>query len=380
MKILTVVGARPQFIKASVLSSEYATRNWHECLVHTGQHYDYEMSEIFFDQLQIRRPDYNLGVGSASHAVQTAEMMKGLEPILESIQPDWVIVIGDTNTTLAAALTAAKMGLPVAHVEAGLRSHTKDMPEEINRIVVDHISTLLFTPTMTATKNIEREGIDRGVYEVGDVLVEIVRRIAAESGNSSAILNRFDVEPGAFALMTLHRASNTLNLMSFQAVIESLKRLPYPVIFPLHPRTAPLVPTRKAQNVKFCEPLSYSETVVLEKNARVIITDSGGIQREAYILGTPCVTVRDETEWIETLAGAWNVLVGNSPDRLIAAALRERPRGRPEPLFGSGSSAQGIAAVLQAQMHSQGLPRDGWPVDEKTLSVIGNRNGSSATE
>ncbi len=327
MKVLSVVGARPQFIKAALLSEELARRHWQECLVNTGQHYDYKMSKVFFDELGIKDPEYNLEVGSASHAVQTALMMQRLEPVVAAEKPDWVIVFGDTNTTLAGALVAAKLKIPLAHVEAGLRSFDKSMPEEINRIVTDHVSQLLLAPTQSAADNLRREGIVDGVAVVGDLMVDLVRRAAAHV-RGRPLPSCIPFAAGTYGLATVHRASNTDDVEAFRSILEGISRLPFPVVFPVHPRTAPLVERlpERPRNIVFCEPLSYLDMVAAEMHARVILTDSGGVQKEAYVLGVPCVTLRDTTEWTETLEDGWNVLAGTDPGA-IRAAVERSPAG-----------------------------------------------------
>lgn len=348
MKVLSVVGARPQFIKAAVLSAEFARREWTECLVHTGQHYDFQMSDVFFDQLKLRNPDHFLEVGSASHGIQTGEMMKRLEPVIEAEQPACVVVYGDTNSTLAGALVAAKLKMKLAHVEAGLRSFNRDMPEEINRVVADHISTFLFAPTKNAAKRLKIEGVGGEIYVVGDLMVDLLFATSMSANATSTVLDRFDLHKGAYGLVTVHRASNTGDQELFQRILEGLRRVEFPIIFPVHPRTAPLVSkvADKPKNVVFCEPLSYYDSIALQENARVVITDSGGIQKEAYALGVPCVTLRDETEWIETLECGWNVLVGTDPNRIERAAKRLSPKTLPRRAFGDGNSATMIADVL----------------------------------
>jgi UDP-GlcNAc3NAcA epimerase len=327
MKVLSVVGARPQFIKAALLSEELARRNWQECLVNTGQHYDYKMSKVFFDELGIKDPEYNLEVGSASHAVQTALMMQRLEPVVLAEKPDWVIVFGDTNTTLAGALVAAKLKIPLAHVEAGLRSFDKSMPEEINRIVTDHVSQLLLAPTQRAADNLHREGIVAGVAVVGDLMIDLVHRAAA-SVRGRPLPSCIPFAAGTYGLATVHRASNTDDVGAFRRILDGISRLPFPVVFPVHPRTAPLVEDlpEPPRNILFCEPLSYLDMVAAEMHARVILTDSGGVQKEAYVLGVPCVTLRNTTEWTETLEDGWNVLAGTDPNA-ITAAVERSPAG-----------------------------------------------------
>jgi UDP-GlcNAc3NAcA epimerase len=281
MKVLSIVGARPQFIKAAVLSPEFAASGIEEVLVHTGQHYDHNMSQIFFDGLKLKQPDHYLGVGSASHATQTAAMMARLEPILAAVSPDWVLVYGDTNSTLAGSLVAAKQNVPLAHVEAGLRSFDRTMPEEINRVVSNHVATALFAPTRTAFENLIRESLTRGVYLVGDLMVDLVRSVAVTLPTRPPILERFGLSPGEYGVVTVHRVANTEDHGAFRNIMTALRRLTFPVVFPVHPRTTTLFNEigEGAGNVIGCEPLAYMDLVALQANARVVITDSGGCRR-----------------------------------------------------------------------------------------------------
>lgn len=351
MKVLTVVGARPQFIKASVLSAELARQGCKECLVHTGQHYDDNMSKVFFDGLRLKEPDHSLGVGSASHAVQTSQMMTRLEPIVESEQPDCVIVYGDTNSTLAGALVAAKLRVPVGHVEAGLRSFNGHMPEEINRVVSDHVATHHFAPTAIAVENLSREGIVANVHLVGDLMVDLVAETVRNLVEWPSVLRRFGLAPGGYGVLTVHRAANTDDQNAFRAILEGLRKLDFPVVFPIHPRSLPLFrdadPLARA-NIVACEPLSYSDMIALQAKARVILTDSGGIQKEALTLNVPCVTLRRETEWVESLEDGWNVLAGTDPDLIYQYAIRPKPTVAPRRFYGDGRTAEHIAAILLA--------------------------------
>jgi UDP-N-acetylglucosamine 2-epimerase len=349
VKILTVVGARPQFIKASVLSKELADQGCVEVLVHTGQHYDYTMSKIFFDGLRLRDPDYNLDVGSASHAVQTASMMMKLEPVIASERPDWVLVYGDTNSTLAGALSCSKLRVRLGHVEAGLRSFNRQMPEEVNRVVVDHIATTHFAPTQTAVDHLAREGITANVHLVGDLMVDLACQTLQSLPKYPDVLRRFGVTPGTFGVATIHRASNADNTEVFRDILKGLGRIGFPIIFPVHPRTQ--LPMRTAgallkPNILTCEPLSYLDMISLQANARVILTDSGGMQKEALMFGVPCVTLRRETEWVETLENGWNVLAGSNPDLIYQYAMRPRPSGEPRAFYGDGKTAERIVSVL----------------------------------
>lgn len=348
MKILSVVGARPQFIKAAVLSAEFARRGIDELIVHTGQHYDHMMSDVFFDELALAEPAYRLEVGSNKHGAQTGEMMKRLEPIVEREAPDAVLVYGDTNSTLAGALVAAKLRVPLAHVEAGLRSFDRAMPEETNRVVADHVSTWLFAPGPLAATNLAREGIVAGVHVVGDLMIELVVQMGAKFSPVHPILKQFAVTPDAYAVATIHRAANTDDPATFERLIDGLRRVPLPVIFPVHPRTAAIA--RRARigqndNIRPCDPLAYGDLIALVKNARVVLTDSGGLQKEAVALGVRCVTLRNVTEWTETLASGWNALAGSDPAKIEELARRPLPR-LPSPYAEHVHCAARIADVL----------------------------------
>ncbi|MHB0856569.1 MAG: non-hydrolyzing UDP-N-acetylglucosamine 2-epimerase [Anaerolineae bacterium] len=320
--LLTIVGARPQFIKAAAVSRAIREHNalrpehqMHEILVHTGQHYDENMSQIFFDELDIPRPDYNLGVGSLPHGAQTGRMLEAIEEILLKEQPDWVLVYGDTNSTLAGALAAAKLHIPVAHVEAGLRSFNRRMPEELNRVLTDHVSSLLFCPTQSAVSNLAAEGITQGVELVGDVMYDCALFYADKvKGLEAGILHKHALVTKSYYLATVHRAENTDDPKKLGTIVDAFDELSTPecpVVIPLHPRTR----TKMAQydlcfgaQVRVLDPVSYLEMVALERNAKVILTDSGGVQKEAYFHGVPCVTLREETEWVETVNLGWNAL------------------------------------------------------------------------
>ncbi|MEG1509466.1 MAG: UDP-N-acetylglucosamine 2-epimerase (non-hydrolyzing), partial [Clostridia bacterium] len=318
MKIVTVIGARPQFIKAAAVSRVIRS-NIQEIIIHTGQHYDANMSEIFFDELNIPKPDYNLGIGSGSHAKQTAEMMIAIEKILLDEMPDYLLVYGDTNSTLAGALAACKIHIPIIHIEAGLRSYNMLMPEEINRILTDKISTYLFCPTDTAVSNLKIEGISNNVYNVGDVMCDAVLYYSKkmEDNSKQYYLNKlvplFDNQHfDKWYLATIHRAENTDSIDKIERILAAFEQLDEKVIFPVHPRTKGMVTELKNKNqyknIYFCQPMGYIEMLFFTKNAKKVVTDSGGLQKEAYILKTPAVTVRDQTEWVETLIGGHNVL------------------------------------------------------------------------
>lgn len=349
-KILSVVGARPQFIKSAPVSRALLQAGICEVLLHTGQHYDRAMSGVFFDELGIREPDYNLCVGSGSHATQTAAMLTGIERVLLGERPDALLIYGDTNSTLAGALAAAKLGVPIAHVEAGLRSNNRSMPEEINRVVADSLSSILFCPTGVAAYNLDQEGIGKGVYIVGDVMYDAVLwAIEQQHDTSASILARLGATSGHYILATVHRASNTDDPRNLASIMSALGASGETVIFPVHPRTRKAMQDagiNPAPNVRAIEPVSYLEMLALEKNARRIVTDSGGVQKEAFWLGVPCITVRDETEWVETVESGWNTLAGTAPERILAALQLHRPEGAPPQFYGDGHAARTIAEIL----------------------------------
>jgi UDP-N-acetylglucosamine 2-epimerase len=349
MKVLTIAGARPQFVKAAAFSR--AVRKHHtEVLVHTGQHYDPMLSDIFFEELSIPKPDHHLGVGSGAHGIQTGQMLERLEPVLEQEAPDWVVVFGDANSTLAGALAAAKLHLPLAHVEAGLRSFNRAMPEEINRIVVDHVADLLFCPTQTAVDHLTREGLADRAHLTGDIMYDTLLAHLPLAERRSGIIERLGLAPGGFALVTVHRAANTDDLAALERILDALALLDEPVVFPMHPRVRLALMSSDLEtppNVQAIEPVGYLEMLALQRGARVVLTDSGGVQKEAYLLGTPAVTLREDTEWPETLVGGWNVLAGSDPRRIAEAAHRPRPAGDPPPVFGDGKSAERMVELLR---------------------------------
>ena len=347
LTIASIVGARPQFIKAAPLVRA-VTQTHASVLVHTGQHYDANMSDVFFSELGLPAPDHHLGVGSGTHAAQTAAMMIALEPVLAAERPDWVVVYGDTNSTLAGAVVAAKLNLRVAHVEAGLRSFNRDMPEEINRLVADSLSQRLFCPSAVAVENLRREGIVNGVCDVGDLMAEAVADARERSMTGSTVLQRLGVEEGGFVLATIHRAENTDDARRLDEILRALEASPDPVVFPLHPRTRQALNGRPARGgaVRFIDPVGYLDMVRLESAARVIVTDSGGVQKEAYWLGTPCITARDETEWVETVETGWNVLTGADCSRIAAALRTFRPPANRPPLYAATSPSTRIVEML----------------------------------
>jgi UDP-N-acetylglucosamine 2-epimerase len=309
------------------------------------------MSDIFFDELALPRPDHHLGVGSALHGLQTGQMLERLEPVLQREAPDRVVIFGDTNSTLAGALAAAKLGIPIAHVEAGLRSYVRGMPEEINRVIADHVSSYLFAPTQTAVDNLAREGITRGVTLTGDIMYDALLQNAPVAAQRSTALRDLGLTPGAYALATVHRAANTDDPARLADIIDALALLKEPVVVPLHPRSrAALLGTdiEVEPPVRVIDPVGYLDMLALQQGARMVLTDSGGVQKEAYLLGVPCVTLRDETEWVETLEGGWNVLAGADAERILAAARRPRPSGTPPAVFGDGHAAEKMVAALES--------------------------------
>jgi len=349
MRVASIVGARPQFIKCILVSNELRKKH-EEILIHTGQHYDYEMSELFFDELKIPKPDYNLGVGSASHGEQTGRMLIEVEKVLLKEKPDLVLVYGDTNTTLAGALASVKLHIPVGHVEAGLRSFNRSMPEEINRILVDHISDILFAPTKTAVNNLRKEGISRGIYLVGDVMYDILKK-SISIAEKSRILEKLGLTPKEYFLATVHRASNTDNVKNLSSILEAFSEIEEKIVFPIHPRTLNFIKKHNLEkkmkrNILAIKPVGYFDFICLEKNAKKIITDSGGVQKEAYILGVPCITLREETEWVETVDHGWNILVGSNKERIIDAVLHFKPKCGRKNLFGDGNASKKIVKIL----------------------------------
>jgi UDP-GlcNAc3NAcA epimerase len=361
-KVITVVGARPQFVKAATVSKVFlASQDVEETIVHTGQHYDYNMSESFFDQLQIPRPKYNLEIGSASHGRQTGAMLSKLDEILEVEQPDAVLVYGDTNSTLAGALAAVKKSIPVAHVEAGLRSFNKFQPEEINRILTDQVASWCFAPTEAAVRNLLDMGrTEDVVHHVGDVMFDAALQFAASAENKSEALQRNDLRNGDYVLTTIHRAENTDSPERLGSIINLLCRLSarINVVLPLHPRTKHLLDSQNLRRnlerskVKLIDPLSFLDMIWLEKNARLVLTDSGGVQKEAFFFRVPCVTLRNETEWVETVQLGWNRLLppGSACDTADVDQLlgAEPPIGDSAALnvFGDGRAAEHIASKL----------------------------------
>lgn len=353
MHILTIVGARPQLIKAALVSAALAKQNLSEHILHTGQHFDYRMSEVFFDELNLPTPTWHLGLGGLSHGAMTGRMLEHIEAILQTQKPRWVLVYGDTNSTLAGALAAAKLGIPVAHVEAGMRSFNRQMPEEINRILTDHLATLLFVTSASAADLLLREGISQGIHTVGDVMYDAVLHFRSVAKRTN-ILDHLGLYPKRYALVTVHRQENTDHPERLVAICTALNQLAkeMPLVFPLHPRTRQRLEAAGISldaSILQTEPLSYLEMLALEEQSRIILTDSGGIQKEALYLGVPCITLRDETEWTETVAAGWNYLTGVDSNRIQQAV--ERILGKdwqtpPPQLYGDGKAATKIASIL----------------------------------
>ena len=357
-KIVTIIGARPQFIKAAAVS-RVIRDEFQECvsevLVHTGQHFDKNMSKVFFDELDIPEPKYNLEISGGQHGAMTGRMLESVEKVLLDEKPSWVLIYGDTNSTLAGALAAVKLHIPVAHVEAGLRSFNMRMPEEVNRIVSDRIATLLFCPTETAVKNLEDEGITNGVINVGDVMFDVALHYKQQARQQSRVLLQFGLEEKSFVLATCHRAENTDDPRRLAQIVDALgtvaERLQ--VVFPIHPRTRKLIAEQglaeKLGEVRITDPIPFLDMVALEQAAKIILTDSGGVQKEAYFYRVPCVTMRDETEWVETVELGWNVLVGASSTRIVGAVeralVRDFPSNAASP-YGSGDSSRRIVNTL----------------------------------
>jgi UDP-N-acetylglucosamine 2-epimerase len=370
MKIITIVGARPQFVKAAAVSRvirEFNKRKdrIQEILVHTGQHYDYLMDKVFFEELELPRPDYHLGVGSGSHGRQTGIMLERIESVVKKEKPKVAMVYGDTNSTLAGALAAAKLRIPVAHVEAGLRSYNQSMPEEINRLLTDHLSTMLFCPTDRAVRNLVKEGIRNGatkiVKNVGDVMYDSILYYSKIAEKRSAILKnlgfdtRHETRDTGYYLATLHRAENTDDPKRLKSILKALNEIgeKTPVILPLHPRTKKVMKVHrlfsKFKNIKFIGPVPYLDMLLLEKNAKAILTDSGGVQKEAYWFGVPCLTLRQETEWVETVRSGRNVLVGTKADKIMEGVEHIHKNGRltgRASIFGDGRASEKIVRLL----------------------------------
>jgi UDP-GlcNAc3NAcA epimerase len=346
--IATIVGARPQFVKAAPVSRALSSA-FKEVLIHTGQHYDYGMSEVFFFEMEMRPPDFNLGVGGGSHGEQTGRMLIELEKVFSTTMPDCILVYGDTNSTLAGALVAAKAQIPLAHVEAGLRSYNRAMPEEINRVLTDHVSDLLFCPTETAVGNLASEGVEKGVHRVGDVMYDALLYNLELARRQSTILQRLNLKKNQYALVTVHRAANTDDRERMSSIWSALSRLSLPVVFPVHPRARKMMSEwgiSAGKNVILIEPVGHFDMLALQENANCILTDSGGVQKEAYLVGVRCITLREETEWVETVSAGWNSLVGVDEEKIVALSENWFPTGEREPLYGDGHASEKIAKIL----------------------------------
>ncbi|NHX36809.1 MULTISPECIES: non-hydrolyzing UDP-N-acetylglucosamine 2-epimerase [Halolamina] len=355
MKILSVVGARPQFVKAFVVSEEVRTEH-EEVLVHTGQHYDEELSDVFFDKLGIPEPDYNLGVGSGPHGEQTAEMIIEIERLIQKEDPDAILLYGDTNSTLAGAIAGSKLDPAVVHVEAGLRSHNREMPEEINRILTDHGSDLLLAPSPDAVNCLEDEGQSERTVTTGDVMYDAVLEVRERAAGTSDVLDRLSLDPDEFILSTVHRAKNTDERDRLRSILEALRDAELPVVLPIHPRTESRLREYEMwefanECVEIVDPLDYVDFIRLIDTAERVATDSGGIQKEAFFLDTFCVTMRDETEWVETVDAGWNTIVGADYDEISDALERdwEQPAQKPEP-YGDGNAAREVRMALETHL------------------------------
>lgn len=357
LKIVTIVGARPQFIKAAAVSREILKHpgRVEEVMIHTGQHYDPNMSQVFFDELDIPSPKYNLEISGVGHGAMTGRMLEGIESILLNEKPDWVLIYGDTNSTLAGALAASKLHIPVAHVEAGLRSFNMRMPEEINRILSDRVSTLLLCPTQLAVDNLAQEGITRGVHNVGDVMYDVALYYRERARQQSTILQALNLASDGFVLATCHRAENTDDPARLGAILSALESLSSqrPVVLPLHPRTRKLIGdyglSHHLGRLTVTEPLAFLDMVALEQAATAILTDSGGVQKEAFFYGVPCITMRDETEWVETVDLGWNQLVGACSNSILMAVnkvIQSPPAAVNSTPYGRGSAANEIIMQL----------------------------------
>jgi UDP-N-acetylglucosamine 2-epimerase (non-hydrolysing)/UDP-GlcNAc3NAcA epimerase len=354
MRIVTVIGNRPQFVKAAAVSRPLRERH-EELILNTGQHHDDELSRVFFEELDVPAPARELGIHDGSPTSQTSRMLAALEPLLGELEPDLVLVYGDTNSTLAGALAAAQRHTPLAHVEAGMRSFDRAMPEELNRVLTDHASDLLLCSTETAVANLEREGVAGEVRLVGDAMADVTLAFAPVAERRSRALEEHGLAPGEYLLVTAHRAGNVDDPARLAKLVELLEALPLPAVFPLHPRTRArleaaglLDRVQAAAGLRLAPPLGYLDFLILARNARAVVTDSGGVQKEAYLLGTPCVTLRDTTEWVETVESGWNVLVDLDRDAALTAIGRPPPTGERPELYGGGRAGQRIADAVDA--------------------------------
>ena len=350
MKIISIIGARPQFVKCAPVSTELRKKH-EEILIHTGQHYDDELSSVFFKELEIPEPDYNLGVGSEIHGEQTGKMIIAIEKVLMKEEPDTVLVYGDTNSTLAGALAAVKLHSKVAHVEAGLRSFDRRMPEEINRVLTDHASDILFCPTQTAVENLKKEGIVNRVYNVGDVMFDALLHNKEIAEKKSTILEDLGLKHKQYLVATIHRPSNTDDRESLQSIVDAFCEIDETIVFPVHPRTVKYLKEyglheKLQKHVKLVKPLGYLDFLKLMAHARKILTDSGGVQKEAYMLKVPCITLRENTEWIETVDDGWNVLVGVNRERIVRMVGEFESKGKQKDIFGDGKASVKIEGVI----------------------------------
>lgn len=352
MKIASIVGARPQFIKLAPLSREIRKRH-REILIDTGQHYDEEMAGVFFSEFKIPKPDHSLGIGSADHGEQTGRMLIALEKVLKEERPDLAVVFGDTNSTLAGALAAAKLNIPVAHVEAGLRSYDTTMPEELNRVLTDHVSKLLFCPTDVSKDNLKREGITNGVHVVGDVMVDALDESHRAAMKHSRILDQLHLSKKEYLFLTVHRPNNTDIKGNLERILQAIGDSQMKTIFPVHLRTAKMLKEHGLEdkvppNIVMTKPLGHMDTVWLEANSALVLTDSGGVQKEAYLLEVPCVTLRDTTEWIETVNAKWNILAGADPKKIHDAIVHFNPPKHHPHIFGPKGASDRIARTIDS--------------------------------
>jgi UDP-N-acetylglucosamine 2-epimerase (non-hydrolysing) len=351
MKVTSILGVRPQFVKASVVSRELRKKH-EEILIHTGQHYDYQMNKVFFEQLNIPEPDYHLNIGSGTHGYQTGEMLKKIEEVLLKEKPDLVLTYGDTNSTLAGALAASKLQIKTAHVESGLRSFDRSMPEEVNRILTDHCSDILFCPTQNAVDNLRNEGITENVHLTGDVMADSLLYNREIAENKSTILNDLGLKSKEYLVATIHRASNTDNERNLKNIVDAFSELNETIIFPLHPRTEKFLKKygfyeRLKSSVILTQPLGFLEFIKLMDHAKMILTDSGGVQKEAYILKVPCITLRENTEWIETVDDGWNVLAGTDKEKIVRMVNDVKPAlSTHRNVFGNGKACDNIASIV----------------------------------
>jgi len=355
MRLIHICGTRPQFIKVAMVARAWQGKS-DQIFIHTGQHYDRNLSDIFIEKLDLPQPDINLAIGSASHAIQTSQMMVGIEKAILQYEPDCVFVYGDTNSTLAGALVTTKMKPILVHVEAGLRSFNRSMPEEINRLVTDHVSDFLFCPTPQALTNLKRENIGKWAYVNGDVMADALvyyrDHVLLEE-----VLEKYQINPQGFCLLTLHRPTNVDSKENLTAIFSTFAKFDHKIIFPMHPRTREMIAQFNLvlpHQIQVIPPVGYLEMLALEKNARCVLTDSGGIQKEAYLMGTPCITLREETEWVETVQSGWNVLVGADGEKIYAAYQSFHPTSARRSIFGDYHAAEKIVTKTLAWMETYG--------------------------